>query len=58
MKVVDIFNTFLESIYSLILVGYFGRYEFVKIAVSFVVRIIGSVQNLFKVVLRNLGSRI
>jgi hypothetical protein len=30
----------------------------VKIAISFVIRIVGSVQNLFKVILRNLGSRI
>jgi hypothetical protein len=35
MKVVDIFNTFLGNIYSLILVGQSGRYEFVKIAVRF-----------------------
>jgi hypothetical protein len=37
-EVVDLFSTFLESIYSLILVGYSGRYDFFKIAVSFVIR--------------------
>jgi hypothetical protein len=35
VEVVDIFNTFLGNFYSLILVGWSGRYEFVKIAVSF-----------------------
>jgi hypothetical protein len=46
-KVIDIFNTFLESIYLLILVGQSGRYEFVKIAISLFVSFIVSVQNLF-----------
>jgi hypothetical protein len=30
MKVIDLFNTFVESIYSLILIGYFGSYEYLK----------------------------
>jgi hypothetical protein len=34
-KVVDLFNTFPESIYSLILVEYSGSYEYWKFAVRF-----------------------
>jgi hypothetical protein len=35
MKVVDLFNTFPESIHSLILVEYSGIYDFCKFAVRF-----------------------
>jgi hypothetical protein len=34
MKVIDLFNTFSESIYSLILVEYAESYDFCKSAVS------------------------
>jgi hypothetical protein len=50
-KVVDLFNTFLESIYSQILVGYSGSYEFLKLLCVLSVSLL--VQNLFQVVLRN-----
>jgi hypothetical protein len=33
-KVIDLFNTFSESIYSLILVEYYGSYDYWKFAVS------------------------
>jgi hypothetical protein len=58
MNIVEFFNTFPMSLDSFFPMSMLGVMNFWRLlSVSFV-RIVGSVQNLFKVVLRNLKSRI
>jgi amino acid transporter len=58
VKDVNLFNTIIEGIYSLILVGYYESNEFWKAVISLFVSFIFSVQNLFIVILMNLRRRI
>jgi amino acid transporter len=58
VKDVNLFNTIIEGIYSLILVGYYESNEFWKAVISLFVSFIFLVQNLFIVILMNLRRRI
>jgi amino acid transporter len=58
VKDVNLFNTIIEGIYSLILVGYYESNEFWKAVISLFVSFIFSVQNLLIVILMNLRRRI